>query len=382
MRFKRLYKRLLGTFAAAMLLAGATGTAMAAASGTAADTTISNQATVNYKVATISQTAVNSNTATFEVDRHVDFTVVTDEGAVVTVTPSSTDNVLTFTVDNTGNDTFDFDLAEVDLSGAAAKFGGTDNINASATAIWVEDGTTAGFQSGEDTLTSTIDDLAAGSNVKVYIVASFAAGLSDDDIASYYLRATALDSTGAALTDHDGDADIAGTVQNVFATDDGPAPTDGNEDQIDSDYADYQVATATLTVTKSSAVISDPVNGAASPKAIPGAVIEYTLTISNAAGAATATDIALSDSLNTEIATNGYLAFNTQYDATAGQGIVVGHPDYSAGALTEYTNADDGPEYGGVSADWDVTGTNVVTVEGITLDASESATIKFRVTVQ
>jgi hypothetical protein len=384
MKFRRLHKKLLGTLAACLLLAGTAGTALAAASGTAADTTISNSATVNYKVATIDQDPVTSNTATFKVDRHVDFTVSTDEVAAVAVTPGSTGNVLTFTVDNTGNDTFDFNLAAVDLSGAAAKFAaGNDNINASATAVYVESGATAGYQAGEDTATS-IDDLAAGSSVKVYIVASFATGLSVDDIASYYLRATALDSTGAALTDDSGDADVTGTVQNVLATDDGPAPTDGDLDQIDSDYADYQVATASLSITKSSAVISDPINGTTNPKAIPGAVIEYTLTISNAASAATATDIAVSDSLNTEIATNGTLAFNTQYDATAGQGIVVGHPDYSGGALTEYTNtnADAPDEHGGVAADWNMTGGNTVTVTGITLDASESATIKFRVTVQ
>ena len=381
MKANNLYKLLIGAVAALMLLASGTGSAMAAAAGTSANTTISNSATINYKVATIDQAAVSSNTATFKVDRKVDFTVVTDESAVVSVTPGSSGNVLKFTVDNTGNDTFDFDLAAVDLNGASAKFGGTDNINASATAVYVDANSNDTYDSGTDTATS-IDDLAAGSNVTVFIVGSFATGLTNNDIASYYLRATAKDSSGSALTDDSSSADVTGTVQNVLATDDGPAPTDGNLDAIDSDYADYKVNTATITVTKSSTVISDPVNGTTNPKAIPGAVIEYTLTISNSAGTATATNITLSDSLNTEIATNGYLAFNTQYDATSGKGIKIGHPDYSSGTETEYTNADDGAEFGGVSADWNITGTNVVTVSGITLDASESATVKFRVTVQ
>ena len=258
---------------------------------------------------------------------------------------------------------------------------GTDNINADTVDVFVESGATPGYQSGEDTATS-IDDLAADANVKVYIVSDFNTGYSDGDIASYYLLATALDSTGGALSDDSGSADDPDAVENVFAAGDGPEPTDTATDQKHSDYADYIVASANISVTKSSSVISDPISGGTNPKAIPGAVIEYVLTISNGAGAATATNISISDSLNTEIATNGTLAFNTQYNATPGQGMYISHPDYSGGAETEYTNADDGAEFGGVAADWNVTGANTVTVTGITLDASESATVKFRVTVQ
>jgi hypothetical protein len=373
MKFRRLYKRLLSTFAAAMLLAGASGTAMAAASGTAADTTISNSATVNYKVNAIDQAAVNSNTADFLVDRHVDFTVVTDELAALSVTTNTTENVLTFTVDNTGNDTFDFNLAAVDLNGAAAQFGGTDNNNATGTAVYVDANANGTYEAATDLATS-IDDLAAGGAVKVFIVASFgSAGFSNGDIASYYLRATALDSAGGVLSDHAGDADVAGTVQNVFATDLGPAPTDLNLDQIDSDYADYVVSAASLTVTKSSAVIWDPVNLFVNPKAIPQAVIEYTVTITKDAGAGTATDITVSDSLDTEI-TNGTIAFKT--DGYPGGGMQVTAPKINGGAAKDLTNASDADE-----GEWNA-GTNTVTVTGISLAASESATVKLRVTVQ
>ena len=63
---------------------------------------------------------------------------------------------------------------------------------------------------------------------------------------------------------------------------------------------------------------------------------------------------------------------------------MVAHPDHNGGADTEYTNADDGEDAtkGGVKANWGVTAANTVTVTGITLDAGESATIKFRVTIQ
>jgi uncharacterized repeat protein (TIGR01451 family) len=42
-----------------------------------------------------------------------------------------------------------------------------------------------------------------------------------------------------------------------------------------------RTANATLVVTKSSVVLSDPVNGTTSPMAIPGAVVRYTITVSN-----------------------------------------------------------------------------------------------------
>ncbi len=52
-----------------------------------------------------------------------------------------------------------------------------------------------------------------------------------------------------------------------------------------------------LTVSKTSAVLSDPVNGSVNPKAIPGAVIRYCIIVSNPAGNPAATDVSLSDVL-------------------------------------------------------------------------------------
>jgi hypothetical protein len=385
MKFRRLYKRLLSTFAVAMLLAGATGTAMAV--GTASGTTVSNQASVDYKVNTVDQPTVNSNNYQFVVDNKVDLTVSTDDVAVITATPGSNDIVMTFTVTNTGNTTQDFAVSAAALAGGSGAFGGTDNIDADTVEVFVETAGGAGYQAGFDTDTH-INALAANASINVYIVSDFNTGYSDGDIASYYLVAEARTNDGAAtlggaLTETAG-ADTEGSVDIVFADGDGDAAlgNDASRDAKHSSQDDYEIATATLAVSKSSVVVSDPFNHTTNPKRIPGAVVEYQITISNAAGAATATDISFSDSLNTEIATNGTLAFNTQYDSTAGQGIVVAHPDYNGGADAEYTNANDGAEHGGVAADWDVTGANTVTVTGITLDAGESATIKFRVTVQ
>lgn len=54
-----------------------------------------------------------------------------------------------------------------------------------------------------------------------------------------------------------------------------------------------------LTVSKSSTVLSDPVNGTANPKAIPGAIVRYCLIVTNPPGNPTATAISLTDALPT-----------------------------------------------------------------------------------
>ena len=115
------------------------------AAGTSAGTVISNSATVDYDVGGIDQDDITSAAVTFKVDRKVDLTMVTDESAAVSITPGSNDNVLTFTLTNTGNDTFDFTLNATALAGGAAAFGGTDNVNASVVDLFVEDGTTVGY---------------------------------------------------------------------------------------------------------------------------------------------------------------------------------------------------------------------------------------------
>lgn len=365
--------RLLGLAAAGMLAWTAAPNVYGA--GTAANTTISNAATINYKVNSIDQDAVTSNTATFKVDRKVNLTVATTEVAAVSVTPGSTGRVLKFTVTNTGNDTFDYTLAATAAAGGAAAFGGTDNINASAVSIYVDGNANGVYNAGVDTATS-IDNLAADGAATVFIVANFATGLSNNDIASYHLLVTAKGSDGSALT-QDTDGDTAGTVENVFADAQGSdTSNDAARDAKHSAQADYKVSTATLTVSKSSTVISDPINNTTNPLAIPGAVVEYTITISNGAGAATATNIAVTDSLATEIG-NGTIAFNTNTYA-AGKGIQVTSPNINAGVALALTNAGGGDDQG----DWNVTGANTVTVTGISLAAGESATVKFRVTIQ
>ena len=57
------------------------------------------------------------------------------------------------------------------------------------------------------------------------------------------------------------------------------------------------ISAPTLTVTKQSRVVSDPINGSTNPKLIPGAILEYCIVVTNAAGGAAANSVAISDPL-------------------------------------------------------------------------------------
>ena len=61
---------------------------------------------------------------------------------------------------------------------------------------------------------------------------------------------------------------------------------------------------AALQIVKTSAVVSDPVNGTTNPKLIPGAIVRYTITVTNAGdGPVDASTIILTDQLPLQIAT-------------------------------------------------------------------------------
>jgi len=377
MKFPRLSICGSAAFAAALLLSSPT---PSFAAGTAAGTTVSNQASVAYQVNGASQTAVTSNNLQFVVDQKVNLTVATTNVSAVSVTPGSSDHVLAFTVENTGNAAQDFALSATARNGGTGAFGGTDTVDAASVAVYVESGATPGYQTAQDTATY-IDELAADDTRTIYIVADFSTGTyANGDVASYHLLVQtrvggSASSLGTTLTQTAG-ADTAGSVDIVFADGQGSdTASDAARDAQFSDDSDYLVATASLTVTKSSTVVSDPSSGTTNPKAIPGAVIEYTITVANAADAVSATNITVTDSLNNEVVA-GTLAFNANTYGT-GEGIQVTAPNINGGSALDLTNA--GSDDAG---DWNVSAANVVTVSGITLTANQSATITFRVTIQ
>ena len=84
----------------------------------------------------------------------------------------------------------------------------------------------------------------------------------------------------------------------------------------DTDATHIVLQTApSLTISKSSAVVSDPVNGTSNPKRIPGAVIRYSIGVANAANASgTAESVTFTDPIPNNLT---YLPSTIVIDGTA-----------------------------------------------------------------
>ena len=264
----------------------------AQAAGTQAGSTITNTVSVNYQVGGIAQTAQSASNA-ITVDRKVNLTIAS-AGSTTTVSPGQTSASTAFTVTNSSNDTIDIVLGVVNQSGGAAQHGGTDTIDVSNYKIYSDAALT--------TLITYLDEVAPDATRTVYVSADVAISVTNGQIAGDILTGTAAagggtGAQGTVLTATSG-ANTAG-VDTVFA--DGAGSTDAANDGKYSAKGDYTVSAPVLTVTKTSVLISDPVNGTTNPKAIPGAVLEYCISVANAAGSATATSLALSDPLPTTV---------------------------------------------------------------------------------
>lgn len=293
--------RLLTT--ASVLAVAALGATPALAAGTVAGSTITNTVTLNYQVGGVAQSAVTASDS-FTVDRKVNLTVAEDGSATTSVSPGQVSAVTTFIVTNTSNAPLDLALAASQLAGGSAAHGGTDTFDVSNVRIYRDDGD-GSYDSG-DTLVTYLDQMAADAITRVFVVVDVPLGLSTADVAGVRLTAAAAEATaagsqGAAVAETSG-ANTAG-VDTVFAD----TSANGNTARDGADFAgdDYTVLAAALSAAKTSRVISDPFNGVTDPKMIPGAVVEYCIAVSNAAGSATATNVNISDTLP---ATTSFLA--------------------------------------------------------------------------
>ena len=271
--------------------------AFAADLGTDAGTSITNNVSVAYNVGGTAQTA-ETDSDTFVVDREVNLVIAESGNGNTSVAPGATQQAVTYTISNQTNDTIDVLLTNENL-------GGDDFNTTGAVTYYLDDGD--GIFNGADTPITSVDNLLEDESVTVHLVTDIPGGVVTGDTADVVLIGQAADSgTGVAFADNSGDADDPTLVQNVFAdgvgTHTGAAAADGYHSATDT----YEVAAADISVFKSSRVVSDPL-GSANPKAIPGAVIEYCISVANAAGAgaATATGVTVTDTLPADVGGNG-----------------------------------------------------------------------------
>ena len=305
--------KLLGSAATVAVLLAAN---PAYAAGTAAGLSVTNTVTVNYQVGGVSQTAQTASD-TFTVDRKVNVTVAEVGTTTTTVSPGQSAAVTTFQVTNLSNATLDFALAVAQQTGGAGAHANTDSFDASNLRIYLDNATTGtvGSYDAGDTLVTYLDELAADGSRTVFVLADIPLGQTTGAVAAVTLTATGREGGTAASQ---GVALIETTTGNTAGMDtvfaDGAGATDAVRNADFSAKDDYTVSAAALTVVKRSTLVSDPLNGTTNPKYIPGAVIEYCISVANAAGGSSATGVAISDPLPTQVT---YLtSFGIKVDGT------------------------------------------------------------------
>ena len=364
------------------VLAGLIGLGSAHATGTTAGTTINNRATVNYSVGGTAQTLIESSPAgnsnagvgngastAFLVDRRVLFTVAEVSGNATIVNPGQNDRVTAFTVTSNTNAAEGFALSASNLA-ATVLFGQTDNFDMNALRVFVDNpgaGGTAGVYDAAFDTTTNINTLAIDASVTVFIVANTPGSAINNQYANVRLRAQAAvaGSNGATLETPSA-TDNPAAIDVLFG--------DNGVDGIETADDQYAVQSASLTIQKSSSIIRDPFNGVGPNRlAVPGAVMEYVVTITNN-GSVSATGVQIQDALD------GTLTFKAgEYNAGASDVQIV----VAAGAPT-FCVAEAGADANGDGCSRAGQTLTVNPTAGIAVasgGAAQAAVIRFRVTI-
>jgi len=314
-KLKLMTKGLLGASVISLFAAEA-----AFAAGTAAGTNVQNTFTLDYDVGGTAQPQIDtgvggSNTPTeFTVDRLVDLTVASNGNA--NVAPGAQDQTLEFTLTNVGNDTQAYNFVLVNEAGDQFD---TTGLNIT---YYAEDGN--GLCEASD-LTGTPNaytpgsgaasiDVAADSILCVVVDGDIPAVQVDTDQSDVSLVADTLGpiagpSAGVAVVADTGGNTLTGAAENVLADGTGT----GNEIANEGDHSDtgsYIIESPDLTATKAVTIFTEDGSGCATipgtpggaPQySIPGACIEYVITVDNNGATAAATAIAISDILPDEL---------------------------------------------------------------------------------
>ena len=296
------------SFSLAVLLASQT----SFAGGTEAGTLVENKATLSYSVGGAVQSPIESDVSDFLVDNKVDLNVTGDSAANIIVGPSSsratTGNKLSYTLTNEGNLEQDFKIAVSHLS--TDQFdAGTAPVTTTPQAAEVcqytitPTTTPASAATGPHnladapTVTLGIDETAL---IEVICSMPNRPDVSDGDLSTIDVLATAVDAFGSAMAETT-TADNEDTVDVVLADDNAATTTDtAARNAMHSDTQTFEIDAPMLSVVKTSAVLSDPLNLTTNPKRIPGAIVEYTITIQNTSDSE-ATGVTATDLLSAEV---------------------------------------------------------------------------------
>jgi uncharacterized repeat protein (TIGR01451 family) len=298
--------------------------------GTAAGTTISNTATATYTDGGGATVNVPSNRVDVRVDELLNVTVATADPGDIATLPGATNQVLSFTVTNTGNGSEAFRLAAINAIGG-------DNFDPTTTSLVIDNGNGV-YDPGIDVVyVSGSNDpvLAPDTSVKIFVLSTIPASATDGHRGQTDLTATAVTGSGTPGTSFAGQGQGGGDAVVGITT------AAGRDDGF------YIVNAATVTFVKSATVL-DPFGGT---KSVPGSVITYTL-VATVAGAGSLANLAAGDPIP---ASTTYLPGTITSQAVA---------------LTDATDADAG-EFAA----------NRVTVRFGTVPGGQTRTVTFKVTI-
>ncbi len=246
------------------------------AAGTVAGTTISNTATATYTDPGGNPQTANSNQIDITVDELLNVTVATADPGPVAVTPGAANQVLSFTVTNTGNGSEAFDLSTTTAIGG-------DQFDPATTSIVIDTNNNGVYDAGVDTVyTAGSNDLTLSpdESKRVFVLSTIPGGTVDLDRGDLDLTAIARTGTGAPGTI------VAGQGQGGGDAVVGTTGADG------VDRGAYVVQTATMTFVKSASVL-DPFGGS---KSVPGSIVTYTL-VATVSGTGTLGNLAIGDTV-------------------------------------------------------------------------------------
>lgn len=264
-------------------------------------TNVSNTASLKYQV-NGTDIEKDSNTVDFKVDRKVIFSVTDNQTGADPVPVQAGDVATTiFTVQNDSNAPISYALpvpaAGTEYSYISPANGSTVTITSitdptsADLIIPLEVGNPVAGQDGdtiEITVAITVPDNAEDGTTVTSSLALTAVEPADN--------ADISNGTGTGVTAGDPIVATLDTVtwdQAVIQTITLPGLLDGTGVELTSTQA-FIVEAAAITLAKSVRIVSDPINNTTNPKAIPGAIVEYTLTITNS-GQVEATGVNLSD---------------------------------------------------------------------------------------
>lgn len=321
------------------------------AAGTAAGSTIANQARIDYDVGTIPQEFIlsaptgNSTpgagggaTTDFTVDNRVDFTLVEEGVAGPTpVTPNQLNNSVAFRLVNTGNQIQDYQLVPTNLVGGAVN-GLTDDAQMNNLRAFVDNGDGV-YVIADDTGTF-VDSLAADGQIVIFIVADAdtVPALINGNVANVNLEAITANagSGGAVLTAATAGGDTAG--EDVVLAVGGVNGT-GNNNAQDG----YQVVSADLQITKVSNLLADPFNPLPGDAFhIPGATVEYVITVLNNSTTTAAVNVSMQDVLlDVEVANGATVTIN--HSVNGASSCVADLADANGDGCTLVPNPDGNP---------------------------------------